>query len=148
MRNKGFVIFLTIIVTLLCLYSLSFTLASRRGQNKAIQYATQDGSVNLLKKQRYLDSVWNKPVYNLLGAEYTYKEVKESELSLGLDLQGGMHVVLEISPADIIRGLSGNNQDPGLNAALQKARTMQQSSAESFISLFIKAFKQDHPDVR
>lgn len=148
MRNKGFVIVLTIIVTLLCLYYLSFTIVSRRVQNKATQYATQDGSVNLLKKQRYLDSVWNKPVYNLFGAEYTYKEVKESELSLGLDLQGGMHVVLEISPADIIRGLSGNNQDPALNAALQKAQKMQQSSAESFISLFIKAFKQDHPDVR
>ena len=104
MRNKGVVVVLTIVITALCLYYLSFTFVSRKIQQKAIAQATdKDGSVNLAKKQNYLDSLWNKPVYNIFGAEYTYKEVKESELSLGLDLQGGMHVVLEISPIDIIK---------------------------------------------
>lgn len=103
MRNKGFISILTIIVTLLCLYYLSFTFVSRGVQKDALAYATDAyGEVDPLKKQAYLDSVWNKPVYNFLGLkEYTFKQVKNGEISLGLDLQGGMHVTLEVSPADI-----------------------------------------------
>src|SRR6185369_5232535 len=97
MRNKGVVVVLTIIITLLCLYYLSFTFVSRRVQQDAIEFATDsNGALNLTKKQGYLDSIWNLPVYNFLGVEYTYKEVKENELSQGLDLQGGMHLVLEV----------------------------------------------------
>jgi SecD/SecF fusion protein len=126
---------------------VSFTFISTKIQQDAIDQATdKSGSINLVKKQNYLDSLWNKPVYNLFGAEYTYKEVKESELSRGLDLQGGMHVVLEISPIDIIRGLSGNNQDPAFVAALQKARELQKTSSENFSALFFKAFKDANPD--
>jgi Preprotein translocase subunit SecD len=147
MRNKGFVVVLAIIITALCLFYLSFTFVSRNIDKDAVNYATdQSGALNLLKKQKYLDSLWNQPVYNLFGAEYTYKEVKENELSLGLDLQGGMHVVLEISPIDIIRGLSGNSTDPAFIAALQQAREMQKSSTSNFSSLFYKAFKDANPD--
>lgn len=147
MRNKGVVIVLTIIITALCLYYLSFTLISRKVQQDAIAYASNaNGSVDLFKKQTYLDSLWNKTVYNLFGAEFTYKEVKENELSLGLDLQGGMHVTLEISPADIIKGLSGNNQDPVFLAALQKAVEKQKSSNENFTTLFYQAFKEANPN--
>jgi SecD/SecF fusion protein len=147
MRNKGVVVSLAIIITLLCLYYLSFTFVSKRVDKDAINYATdKNGSLNLSKKQKYLDSLWNQPVYNLFGAEYTYKEVKENELSLGLDLQGGMHVVLEISPIDILKGLSGNSTDPAFNAALLKAREMQKSSTDDYITLFVRAFKQANPD--
>lgn len=147
MRNKGVVVVLAIIVTLLCLYYLSFTFVSGRVQKDAVAYATdKNGSLNLVKKQIYLDSIWNQPVYNLFGAEYTFKEVKENELSLGLDLQGGMHVVLEISPIDIIKGLSGNNQDPAFLDAIQKAKEAQKNSTESFSALFYKAFKDANPD--
>lgn len=147
MRNKGVVVGLGIIITLLCLYYLSFTIVSNRVTKEAVTYATEkNGSINLSKKQMYLDSLWNQPVYNLFGAEYTYKEVKENELSLGLDLQGGMHVVLEISPVDIIKGLSGNNQDPAFLAALQQAREMQKTSTDNYVALFYKAFKEANPD--
>ncbi len=147
MRNKGVVIVLTTIITALCLYYLSFTLISRQVQQQATAYASNaNGSIDLFKKQTYLDSLWNKTVYNLFGAEYTYKEVKENELSLGLDLQGGMHVTLEISPADIIKGLSGNNQDPVFLTALQKAAAMQKSSQENFSALFYMAFKEANPN--
>lgn len=147
MRNKGVVVVLTVIVTLLCLYYLSFTFVSTKVVREAEAYATdKNGSISLAKKQVYLDSLWNQPVYNLFGAEYTYKEVKENELSLGLDLQGGMHVVLEISPIDIIKGLSGNNQDPAFMGALQKAKEMQKNSTESYSALFYKAFKDANPD--
>ncbi len=147
MRNKGVVVVLSVVVTLLCLYYLSFTFVSRRVQKDATQFATDaSGSINLSKKQRYLDSLWNKPVYNLFGAEYTYKEVKENELSLGLDLQGGMHVVLEVSPADIIRGLSGNNQDPAFMKAMDRAREMQKTNKGNFADVFYDAFKEVNPD--
>lgn len=147
MRNKGVVVVLAIIITLLCVYYLSFTFVSRRVQQDAVTFATdQSGSVNLTKKQGYLDSVWNLPVYNLFGAEYTYKEVKENELSQGLDLQGGMHLVLEVSPLDIVRGLSGDNQDPAFITALQTAREQYKTSNKNFADLFHAAFKQANPD--
>ncbi len=147
MRNKGVVVVLTVVITLLCLYYLSFTFVSRRVQQEATLFARdKDGSVSLTKMHSYLDSLWNVPVYNLFGVEYTYKEVKENELSLGLDLQGGMHVVLEVSPGEIIRGLSGNNQDPMFVAALQKAREKQKSSEENFANLFYASFKEANPD--
>ena len=146
MRNKGFVIVLTIIITALCLYYLSFTFVSRGIQQDAIEYATDEsGVINLAQKQAYLDSVWNKPVYNLFGLEFTYKEVKDNELNLGLDLQGGMHVTLEISPTELIKGLSGNNNDAAFNQALEKAREAQKSSTENFSILFLNAYKQDNP---
>lgn len=147
MRNKGVVVALTVIITALCLYYLSFTFVSRKVQDDAIAYATNEaGSVDLFKKQTYMDSLWSKPVYNLFGAEFTYKEVKENELSLGLDLQGGMHVTLEISPIDIIKGLSGNSDDPAFIAALQRATEMQKASQERFSTLFFQAFKEANPD--
>jgi len=147
MQNKGVVVVLTIVITALCLYYLSFTFVSRKVQQEAVAHATdKQGSVDLTKKQNYLDSLWNKSVYNIFGAEYTYKEVKDNELSLGLDLQGGMHVVLEISPIDIVRGLSGNNQDPAFNAALQKAKEMEKANGTNFTAAFYKAFHDANPD--
>lgn len=147
MRNKGVVVVLAIIITLLCVYYLSFTFVSRRVQQDAITYATdKSGALNLSRKQTYLDSIWNLPVYNLFGAEYTYKEVKENELSQGLDLQGGMHLVLEVSPVDIVRGLSGNNQDPAFIAALQTARERYKTSNANFADLFYAAFKEANAD--
>ena len=146
MKNKGLIIALTIFITALCLYYLSFTYISRGVQQDAIETATDKGGiVDLSKKQRYLDSIWNIPVYNLFGAEYTYKEVKEYELSLGLDLQGGMHVTLEVSPIDIIKGLSGNSQDSAFVKALVAARSQQARSQENFSALFFKAYKDANP---
>lgn len=146
MRNKGVVIVLTIIITALCLYYLSFTLVTFKVNQEAIDQATSaDGTVDLQKKQHYLDSLWSKPVYDLLGAEFTYKEVKDNELALGLDLQGGMHVVLEVSPADIIKGLSGDSQDANFTTALRNARERQKTSQESFAELFRQEFKELAP---
>jgi SecD/SecF fusion protein len=149
MRNKGVVVVLSIIITLLCLYYLSFTFVSRKVQQDAVRFATgANGTVNLTKKQAYLDSMWSKTVYDLFGKEYTYKDVKENELSLGLDLQGGMHVVLEVSPADIIIGLATNKQDPKILNALKNARILQRESQDDFADLFYSAFRKDNPEER
>ncbi|MFN5170933.1 MAG: protein translocase subunit SecDF [Cyclobacteriaceae bacterium] len=150
MQNKGIVIVLTVVITALCLYYLSFTFVSRKVQQDAITHATDEkGTVNLARKQAYLDSLWNKPVYDLGFKEYTYKEVKENELALGLDLQGGMHVVLEISPADIVRGLGGSYAtDETFSAALAKAREGEKRGEGKFTELFRQAVKAAKPDER
>lgn len=147
MQNKGFVSVLTIVVTLLCLYYLSFTFVSRNVQQNATAYATDaSGELDLVKKQAYLDSVWNKPVYNFLGLkEFTYREVKNNEISLGLDLQGGMHVTLEVSPVDIIQTLSGNSQDSAFLKALNEAEVAHRTSQRSFSSLFFDAYRENNP---
>lgn len=149
MRNKGFIIFLTAVVTLLCIYYLSFTFVSMGIQKDATEYATDaNGTVDFSKKQSYLDSIYHQPVYNLFGAEFTYEEVQDTELSLGLDLKGGMHVTLEVSPVEIVKGLSGNNDDPAFLAAIRDAREAQNSSDEKFITLFYEAFKERKPDTK
>lgn len=149
MQNKGFVIFLTIIVTALCLFYLSFTFVSNKVQQDAIDYATDaNGVLDLNKKQAYLDSIWSQPVYNLFGVEFTYKEVKDNELSRGLDLQGGMHVTLEVSPVDIIKGLSGNSKDSSFVKALNKAHERSKNSQERFSTLFFNAYQEDNPGAR
>lgn len=149
MKNKGFVITVTIIVTTLCLFYLSFTMVSQNVQEDAIRYATDEhGVIDLGKKQVYLDSIWSKPVYNFFGVEYTYSEVKNNELSLGLDLQGGMHVTLEVSPGAIIRGLSGNAKDSTILRALAAAGQKQKNSQALFSELFFESFKEENPNTR
>lgn len=147
MRNRSGVIILTVIVSLLCIYYLSFTFVANKVQNEAEEYATNaEGTIDYAKKQQYLDSVWKEPVYNLLGAKYTYQEVKETELNLGLDLRGGMHVVLEVSPVEIIKSLSGNSKDADFQKALQLAQQRRANSQEAFTNLFYEAFKEVAPD--
>ena len=149
MRNKGAVVLLTVIISFLCIYYLSFTFVSRGIKKEAIKAATaEDGIIDLTLKQQYLDSVWNEPVYSLFGVDYTYKEVKNTELNLGLDLQGGMHVVLEVSSVEILKGLSGNNEDNDFLEAIKRARELQKTSQESFPELFYQSFKEINPDGR
>ncbi|NQZ75870.1 MAG: protein translocase subunit SecDF [Ekhidna sp.] len=147
MKNKGFIVFLTILISVLCIYYLSFTYISQGIQQQAIE-ATQsiDGSTDVIEKQRYLDSVWNEPVYNLLGIDYTYKEIKETELNLGLDLQGGMHVTLEVSPIDIIKGLSGNSSNSEFLEALNAAKENVRGTQLNFVSEFYSEFKEIAPE--
>ena len=145
MRNKGFVVFLTVIVSLLCVYYLSFTFVAQSIQKDATVSASDaNGNVDFAEKQRYLDSVWNEPVYNLLGVpslSYTYEDIKETELNLGLDLQGGMYVVLEVSPVDILKGLSGNNPDAEFQQALLDARRNIRGTQRNYVDEFYEVYK-------
>ncbi|GAA4412478.1 protein translocase subunit SecDF [Nibrella viscosa] len=145
MQNRTGIIVLTVVIALLSIYYLSFTFVSRSIKQDATAYATdKSGVVDIKKKQRYIDSLWREEVY--LGN--TLQEVTERELGLGLDLQGGMHVVLEVSPADILRGLAGNTRDPKFNEALKQAAEDQKSSQSSFVDLFINNFKRLSPNTK
>jgi SecD/SecF fusion protein len=147
MKNKSLIVGLTVIVSLLSIYFLSFSLVSQSVQEDAATYATdKSGKVDFAKSQNYLDSIWFKPVFNFLGIEYTYKEIKEQELQLGLDLQGGMHVVLEVSPVEIIKVMAGSKaMDPSFKETLKRAELAQKNSQEKFINLFYEAFKEVNP---
>ena len=146
MQNKGAIVFLTVIITALCLYYLSFTLISNGVQEKATAYATDaTGNIDFAKKRAYLDSVWRQPVYNFLGASYTYQEVKETELGLGLDLQGGMHVTLEVSPVEIVKGIAGNPKNELFNASVDQAREAAKTSDAKFVDLFYASWQKNNP---
>ncbi len=145
MRNKTLLIVLTLIVSALCLYYLSFTWISRGIEKDAEEFATTNGVLNQQKKAAYLDSLWVNPAFNLLGKELTYKDIKENEVKLGLDLMGGMHVTMEVDASDILRVLSGNNQEKVFVDAMLEAREMQKTSQSPYLDLFIKTFKEKNP---
>ncbi|MDF2156277.1 protein translocase subunit SecDF [Algoriphagus sp. CAU 1675] len=145
MQNKGVIVFLTVIITALCLYYLSFTFVSTGVQEKATAYATDaSGNVDFAKRRGYLDSIWRQPVYNFLGADFTYQEIKETELGLGLDLQGGMHVTLEVSPVEIVKGIAGNPKDQAFNQSVDEAREAAKTSDEKFVDLFYSAWQRNN----
>jgi SecD/SecF fusion protein len=146
MQNKLGIWILTAVLAILSIYYLSFTfVANKIRKNAEVQATGTDGKIDLTKKQRNLDSLWREPVY--LGS--TYQEVTQSELGLGLDLQGGMHVVLEVSPVDILRGLAGGNaRSSQFSDALNKAVEAQKSSQANFVDLFVSQFSKTAPDTK
>lgn len=149
MKNKGAIITLTVIITLLCIYYLSFTLVSASINARAAEYARDSTGVIVQERKRaFIDSIRDQPVFNLLFVDYTLEDVNKNKLNLGLDLQGGMHVVLEVSPVDIIKGLSGGSEDPDFLKALDMAQEKQKSSQETFADLFYKSWQEIAPNRR
>ncbi len=158
MQNKGAIRAIAIIFALIFLYQLSFTLVTRRVENKAEKFAEaeatklangDESTINLLKNEKetyYLDSVSNVNVYNLGFKKYTYREAKEKEINLGLDLKGGMNVTLEVSVKDIVKALSGDSQDPTFLKAMELATQRQEESKGDFVTLFGEAFKEVDPN--
>ena len=138
MQNKGALKFLAIVLAIACAYQLSFTFVTRHVEKQAARYAAGDP----VKEQNYLDSVKSQPVYNLGFVKFNYKECKEKEINLGLDLRGGMNVMLEISVEDVVRALSNDSKDPVFNQALVQAREAQKSSTSDYITLFASAYEK------
>src|SRR5690606_41866313 len=143
MQNKGIIVFLTVVVSALCLYYLSFTFVSNRVEKEAEAYAMDEaGNIDFAKRQTYLDSVWRQPVYNFLGASFTFQEVKETELGQGLDIQGGMQVTLAVSPVEIVRGLSGSSKNPTFNEVLEEAEERAKTVNERFVDIFYQVWQE------
>ncbi|NLR90972.1 MULTISPECIES: protein translocase subunit SecDF [Flammeovirga] len=148
MRNRGFILFIAVVVTLFSLFDLSFSFVSRSVQDKANEYAMDaEGHVDYFKKQAYIDSVWKLPVYDLGLKQYTYEEVKNKELALGLDLQGGMSVTLEVSPVEVILAMAGPNVDAKFEEAIKIAKTTTAENRESFTANFFDALEEVSPNV-
>ncbi len=143
MRYKSAIIWLSTIISALCIFFLSFTWKSNQLKEQAIKYATTaDGKVDAAKRLHFIDSLWKQPVY--IG--YTLQEVTQYALQKGLDLEGGLHAVLEVSPAEILRALSGKSNDPAFEKALAAAGAAQATSTKSFNELFYEEFAKAAPN--
>jgi len=142
MKSKGAVKLFAISLLLVCLYQLSFTLVTYRVEKKAKEFANGDAE----KEKIYIDSISREPVYNLGFAKYTYLQCKERELNLGLDLQGGMNVTLEVSLGDLIRSLSNNNTDPNFNKAILMTNEKIKKSTKDYVTLFGESYAEVEPN--
>lgn len=157
MKLKGLVWFFTIALTILSLWELSYTLVVRNYENSVTEKATKmvknafpdlkgdqkDAAIEL-RKRKILDSTAEKKIYPVFGN--TYKECKENELNLGLDLQGGISVTMDVSLTDLVKSLSNNSKNPLLLNAIQTAVANKEKSDADFITLFTDAFiKQNGP---
>ena len=140
MQNRGVITFFAVLLTLVCLFYLSFTFATNHYYNKAKVYAAGDQ----LKESHYLDSLATEKIW--LG--YTLKKSRTMELNLGLDLKGGMSVIMELSVADVLKSLANHNPDPVFNQALDNATKRQQTSTNDYISLFAEEYSKLDPGAR
>ncbi|MDR2764034.1 MAG: protein translocase subunit SecDF [Tannerella sp.] len=140
MQNKGFVKVFSVLLALVCAFYLSFSFVTRQYNQRAAEYANGDTS----KESFYLDSLATKKVW--LG--YTLKQCREMEVTLGLDLKGGMNVILELNVPDVLRSLANYNQDPNFNKALELAYARQASSNKDYIELFAEEYKKLDPQAR
>ncbi|PKQ61406.1 protein translocase subunit SecDF [Labilibaculum filiforme] len=145
MRNKGAIRLLAILFALVSLYQLTFTYVTKSVEKKAQEF----GAGDIKKEQAYLDSIRGEGVYNFLWIkDYSYKECKELELNLGLDLKGGMNVTMEVSVIDIIQAMANNSKDETFVAAIAKAKAMQKDSQKEFVVLFGEAFESINPSAQ
>lgn len=161
MQARGLIRFFSIALFIVCLYQLSFTYFVNRIEKKADEFAkaeittdanapmtVQDSISKMLRKKRqaYLDSMGNIEVYNLGIKKFTYQQCKEQQLNLGLDLQGGMSVVLQISVDDLIKAMSNYNSDISFNKALAEANKKMANSQKDYVTLFGEAFTEVAPN--
>ncbi|HEX2922178.1 MAG TPA: protein translocase subunit SecDF [Bacteroidales bacterium] len=144
MQNKTAVLILAIALALVSVYQLSFTGAAYKVRKDAKEYAKGD----LVKESQYLDSIATLPKEEWSYLGYTFKEVQKKELNLGLDLKGGMNVILEVSVEDILKALSNYNPDKTFNAALVRADQMQDQSQADYLTLFGRAFQEIDPNAK
>lgn len=140
MQNKGFVRVIAVALILVCSFYLSFSFVTNHYNKAAKEYAQGDSE----KYYNYLDSVSTEKVW--FG--YTLKECREKEINLGLDLKGGMNVILEISVPDIVKALSNDNKSEVFNKALANAIAKQSNSQENFLTLFEQSIYQLDPNIR
>ena len=141
MQNKGFVKVFAVLLTLVCVFYLSFSFVTRHYNNKAKEIANGDMKV----EQDYLDSLSNEKVW--LG-NWTLKQCREMEISLGLDLKGGMNVILEVSVPDVIKALADNKPDEAFNNALAEAAKQAVNSQDDIITLFVREYHKAAPNAK
>ncbi|MBR5988532.1 MAG: protein translocase subunit SecDF [Prevotella sp.] len=133
MQNKGIVKFIAVLLILVCCFYLSFSFVTRHYESKAAAMGEQAGA-------EYLDSINNEKVY--MGI-YSLKQCREMEIGLGLDLKGGMNVILEVSVPDVVDVLADHKTDDAYKKAMELAKKEEETSQNDFISLFVKYWKQE-----
>ena len=143
MQNKGAIQLIAVLFALVSIYQLSFTWVTNSVRSDAQEYSKGDH----LLEMKYLDSLSGETVYNFFWLQkFNYKEAQERELNLGLDLKGGMNVMLEVSISDLVSALSGNSSDPDFVQVIKLAKEKQKDSQDDFLTLFGQAFEEVLPD--
>lgn len=145
MQSKGFIKLIAVLLALACVYQLSFTFKTRSVEKKAAEYAAAFPLEEQAEaEQHYLDSIQNLPVFNMGFRSFTYKECKEKELNLGLDLKGGMNVMLEVQVEDVVKALAGDSaQDPAFIAAMEEANAnLKSGSSKDYIADFVDSYER------
>ena len=135
MQNKGLVKFFAILFALVSIYQLSFTFVANKVKDDAKIFA----GGNPDKEIKYLDSIGKENVFNLGFTEFNYNEVKDKQINKGLDLEGGINVILQISVKDVLKQLSNNSKNPIFNKALEDAKLNQRGN-QSYLDAFFEAF--------
>jgi SecD/SecF fusion protein len=136
MQNKGLIKFFAILFALVSIYQLSFTFVSSKIKSDAKSFA----GGNPEKELKYLDSIGKENVFNLGFTNFTFNEVKDKQINKGLDLEGGINVILQISVKDVLKGLSNNSKNPVFNKSLADA-TANQKGNQTYIDAFFEAFE-------
>ena len=145
MQNKAVITILAIALALVCVYQLSFTGATYKVRKDAREYAKGD----LVKQNKYTDSISSLPKEKWSYLGYTFREVQKKEMNLGLDLKGGMNVILEVSVEDILKALSNYNTDKTFAQALARAKAQYQTqSGSDYLNLFGRAFEEIDPNAK
>ena len=145
MQNKGLIKLFAILFGLVSIYQLSFTWFTNGVENNAKTYAeskSDDGREIARLERVFLDSVANKPVIDLGFAQFSYNDIRDKELNLGLDLKGGINATLQVSVKDILIGLSNESKNPVFNQALANATEAQSNSDKRFLDLFFNEFEK------
>ena len=147
MQNKGLIKLFAILFGLVSLYQLSFTWIAGGVENDAKEYALanaeeNDGRALAKFERKYLDSVANVAVFDRFGLSFSYNDIKDKEINLGLDLKGGINATLQVSVKDILIGLSNNSKNEAFIQALQEASAAQKNSTEPYLDLFFQAFEK------
>ena len=135
MQNKGLVKFFAILFALVSIYQLSFTFVANKVKSDAKSFAGNNPD----KEIKYLDSIGKEKVFSLGFTDFTYNEVKDKQINKGLDLEGGINVILQISVKDVLKGLSNNSKNPIFNKALEDAK-LNQKGNQSYLDAFFEAF--------
>jgi|AntRauTorckE6833_2_1112554.scaffolds.fasta_scaffold00953_6 SecD/SecF fusion protein len=169
MQNKGAIKFFAIAFAIVSLFQLSFTFFAKNVESNAKEYAHNEvasqeakqlaeenpvketyfyDSIAKARERFYLDSIANETVYDILIREYTYQECKEREINLGLDLKGGMNVMLELSVKDIVLALANDSEDETFREAIQMAREKQKTTSRDFVTLFYESFEEIDPNAK
>ncbi len=144
MQSKGVIKWVAILMGLACIYQLSFSLKTRSVEKAAVEYAKSfPAEEQASMEQYYLDSIENKTVYNIGLTWFTYKQCKEKEINLGLDLKGGMNVMLEIQVEDVVKSLAGESQhDPNFVIAIEKANEALRLGTGGYIETLADAYAE------
>lgn len=153
MQNKGLIKLFAILFGLVSLYQLSFTFLANKVEDDAVAYSNErnienDARAKAKFERNYLDSVANKEIIDLGIGKYTYNDVKDKEMNLGLDLKGGINAILQVSVKEVLKSLSNESENIAFNTALENADERQKNSNLNYLDLFFEEFEKVAGDTK